>query len=309
MTESRTTRAGTSSVTVAGPLGKGTDLVLQGGRLLAAGRSAHQAYEVWDTPAFGRLYRLDGDFMAADADAFRCHESLIHVAAIAHPAPRHALILGGGDGGSARELLRHPSIERVVIVELDAEVVAFSRALLAGIHGGALDDPRVEVRIGDGLDYVLREAPAAGARFDLIVFDLTDAGGSAAALHGEDFFRACRALLTPDGAVTVQLGSPFYQRALVADVAATLRRVFTRLRLYITDVPLYGGAWAMACAADRLDPLEVDADEVERRLRERRIEGLRHYNGDVHRAQFALPNDLRTLLANEHVVRSTSLLP
>lgn len=304
MTERRPQNAAMTPASVGGPLGKAAELVLQEASLLLAGRSQHQTYEVWDTPAFGRLYCLDGDFMAAEADACRCHESLVHVTAIAHPAPRHALVIGGGDGGSAQELLRHPSIESVVVVELDAEVVAFSRQLLGGIHGGALDDPRVALHIGDGVDYVRRLAREEGERYDLVVFDLTDARGSAAALHNEDFFRACRALLNPGGALVVQLGSPFHQPELVADLFATLGRVFTTLRPYLVDVPLYGGAWALACAADVLDPTLLDAEEVERRLRERRIEGLRHYNGDIHRAQFALPNDLRTMLDIKRPVRT-----
>lgn len=285
--------------TLADRLGADAALELHGARLLHEGHSSFQRYEVWDTPTFGRLYRLDGHFMAAEADEFNGHESLIHVAAIAHPAPCRALVLGGGDGGSARELLRHPSIGRVIVAELDAEVVALSRRYLAPIHGGAFDDGRVELRIGNAYDHVMQQAAAGGGEgYDLIVFDLTAADqGPAAALHGEAFFHACKACLRPGGALVVQLGSPFYQSALVARLHHALHRSFAVVRPYVVDIPLYGGAWAMACASDRLDPVRIEPDEVERRLAARRIDALHHYNGDVHRAQFALSNRLRRLFS------------
>lgn len=282
---------------VADALGQTTELVLGGGHLLAKGRSPFQAYEVWETPEFGRLYSLDGHFMASEADEFHGHESLVHVAAIAHPSPRCALVIGGGDGASVRELLRHPSMERVVVVELDAAVVDLGRRYLASVQQGVFDDPRVDLHIGDGFDHVTRTASAASASYDLIIFDLTGADGPAAALHEESFFRLCHGCLNHGGALVVQLGSPFYQRAQVGALMAALSRVFRTPRPYLVDIPLYGGAWAMACAADDLDPRALDAAEVERRLADRRMMNtLRHYNGELHCAQFALPNVLRTAL-------------
>lgn len=281
---------------VADALGRTTELVLEGGRLLAKGRSLFQSYEVWETPEFGRLYSLDGHFMASEADEFHGHENLVHVAAIAHPSPQRALVIGGGDGGSARELLRHPTMERVVVVELDATVVELGRRYLASVQQGVFDDPRVDLRIGDGLDYVTQGASAGSESYDLIIFDLTGADGPAAALHEEAFFRACRDRLNQGGALVVQLGSPFYQRAQVVMMAAALSRVFRMPSPYLVDIPLYGGAWAMACAADELDPRALDAAEVERRLAGRGMHTLRYYNGELHCAQFALPNPLRTAL-------------
>lgn len=275
-------------------IGAHARLVLDGAECLVQGRSAHQHYEVWQTPAFGRLYRLDGHFMAAEADEYRGHESLVHVAALAHPTPRRALVLGGGDGGSARELLRHPGIECVVVAELDASVVELCRRHLPALEQGVFDNARVELRIGDALDYVAA-ALDEGVVFDLIVFDLTDAGGSAAALHETDFLRRCRRLLTPDGLAVVQLGSAFHQRAQLATIGARLASVFEVFRPYVVDLPLYGGGWMLACVSARTDPCRLTPDEIERRLCERGIAGLRHYNGDIHRAQFALSNDLRRL--------------
>lgn len=271
-------------------------IYLCGARLLEHGRSAWQDYEVWDTPQFGRLYRLDGCSMSSERDEFFYHENLIHVAAIAHPGPRSALIIGGGDGGSAEELFKYPAMARVVLVELDQKVIDIARAHLQAVHHGALDDPRLEIRIGDGLDYVMKAAPAAGERYDLIVLDLTDPVGPAEALYSADFFRACAALLSAGGALTLHLGAPLFQPARVRDLVLRLRQVFTVVRPYFLYIPLYGSLWGMATASATLDPCALAPADVDRRIAERALGGLQHYNGDVHCAQFALPNYLRELL-------------
>ena len=270
---------------------------LRGARLLEAGHSEWQTYEVWDTPRFGKLFRLDGCFMTSERDEFYYHENLIHVPGVAHPGLRRALIIGGGDGGSADELLKYPGVERIVIAELDAKVVELSRRHLRAVHHGALDEPRVEVRTCDGMKYVHEDGPAAGERYDLIVLDLTDPVGPAEALYAADFFAACKTLLAEGGALTLHIGTPVYQPERVRELVARLRRVFAKVRPYFLYIPLYGSLWGMACASDTLDPAVLDAGEVDRRLATRAIRELQHFNGAVHCAQFALPNHLRVLLA------------
>jgi len=269
----------------------------RGGKLLEQGRSEWQDYEVWETPLFGRLFRLDGCFMTSERDEFYYHENLIQVPAMAHEGVRRALIIGGGDGGSAEELLKYPGMARVVIVELDDKVVEISRRYLHEVHHGALDDPRVEIRIADGLQYVYNDGPAAGARYDLIVLDLTDPVGPAAALHTAGFFAACRALLAEGGALSLHLGTPVYQPERVQALVRGLRSVFACVRPYFLYIPLYGSLWGLACASDAVDPAALSAAEVDHRLSARAIVGLQHLNGPMHSAQFALPNHLRALLA------------
>ena len=128
---------------------------------------------------FGRLFRLDGHFMTSEKDEFFYHENLVHLAAVTHPAPERALIIGGGDGGSAEELLKHPTIKSVTLCEIDLAVVDIARKYLHAVHRGALDDPRLTLRIGDGFAFV-RETTE---QFDLIVLDLTDPGGPSTPLY------------------------------------------------------------------------------------------------------------------------------
>jgi len=266
-------------------------------RRLETLRSPYQMLEVFETPQWGRLLRIDGRYMTSERDEFFYHEPMAHAAAIAHPAPRSALVVGGGDGGLSEELLKHPSLERLVLAELDGEVVRLARKHLQSIHRGAFDDPRLTLRLGDGFAYMADQAAApSGARFDLIVLDLTDPDTLAQALYTEDALRLAKALLAPGGALTLHIGSPVFQREQVAQLLDTLRRMFAQVHPFGLYVPLYGCYWGMACASDTLDPLAIAADTVDARIRERGIGELQYYNGAVHLAQFALPNFYRELL-------------
>ena len=264
---------------------------IRSARRLESFRSRYQAVEVHDTVPFGRLFRLDGHFMTSEQDEFYYHENLVHVAALAHPEPRRALIVGGGDGGSAEELLKHPSMAAVTLCEIDAAVVDISRRYLAQVHHGALDDPRLTLEIGDGFAYV-RESTAL---YDLIVLDLTDPGGPSTPLYTAEFYRACAARLAPGGAMTLHLASPVAHPARIRDGLARLREAFPRVTPYLASIPLYGGLWMMACASGTLDPAGLSAAEADRRIAQRGISRLRYYNGDMHRAALALPNFVRDL--------------
>jgi spermidine synthase len=261
--------------------------------LLEKFRSAYQDVEVHDSKPFGKLFRLDGYFMTSERDEFFYHENLVHMAALSHPRPRRALIVGGGDGGSAEELLKHPSMERVTLAEIDASVVDISRRHLRDVHRGALDDPRVDLRIEDGFAFVRN----ATEKFDLIVLDLTDPGGPSTPLYTVDFYRACAARLHADGAMTLHIASPITHPDRIRATLAHLRAAFAVVTPYLTSVPLYGGLWMMACASATLDPAALSAAEIDRRIAERRIGRLQYYNGDVHRAALALPNFVRALVA------------
>lgn len=270
---------------------------VRAGNLIESGHSDYQEYEVWDTPEYGKLFRLDGYFMTSERDEFFYHENLIHVPAISHPGIRRVLIIGGGDGGSAEEVFKHPDVERVVLVELDEKVVEIARDHLEAVHQGSLDDPRMDVRIEDGLRYVREVAPSSGEKFDLIVLDLTDPVGPAEALYTSEFFSDCKALLTEKGALTLHIGAPVHTPERMVRVVHNLRAVFANVRPYFLYIPLYGSQWGMACASDKLDPLTVSPEEVDRRLSKRDIGALQYYNGAMHQAQFAQPNYLRLLLA------------
>ena len=255
-------------------------------------KSPYQAIEVHETAQFGKLFRLDGHFMTSEKDEFFYHENLVHLPAITHPQPNSALVIGGGDGGSAEELLKHPSIKTVTLCEIDLAVVDISRKYLQSVHRGAFDDARLTLKIGDGFQFV-RDATD---RYDLIVLDLTDAGGPSAALYTQDFYRACAARLSPTGAMTLHVASPIAHPARVRETLANLRQVFAIVTPYLTSVPLYGGMWMMACCSSSLDPKGMSILDIDRRIAQRGIRNLQYYNGDMHRSALAFPNFVRGLI-------------
>lgn len=254
-------------------------------------QSPYQRIEVYDTPQFGRLFRLDGRLMTSEGEEFFYHECMTHPAMLTHPNPQSVLVIGGGDGGSSEEILKHPSVKRVVMAELDQAVIDISKQYLGAIHHGAFEDPRLTVRIGDGFDYVR----STTERYDLIVLDLTDPDTPAFHLYSEQFFRMCQAILNPGGMLTLHLGSPVFQQSTVRKNSDHLHKVFAHVRPMALYIPLYGSLWCLAVASDSADPRAVGAELIAARMRERGLGDLRYYNAEVHGALFVLPNFVREL--------------
>ncbi len=260
---------------------------------LAEIESAYQRVEVFDTHQFGRLFRLDGRLMTSEGDEFFYHECMTHPAALAHPNPESVLVIGGGDGGSSEELFKHPSIKRIVMAELDPVVIDIARKYLGTIHKGSLDDPRLDIRIGDGFEYVR----SSTERFDMIVLDLTDPDTPAFHLYSEEFFRMCQRCLKPGGMLTLHLGSPVYQPETVRKNAANLRRVFKHVAPLSLFIPLYGSQWCLAVASDTIDPRAISVETIAQRMIERRLDDLRFYHPAMHPALFTLPRFAQELAA------------
>ena len=261
-------------------------------RLLAQSRSPWQHIEIFEHPLFGRLMRIDECFMTSERDEFFYHEPMVHLPATAHPGVRHALIVGGGDGGTAEELLKLPGIERVTLCELDEEVIRMARQWLPSIHRGAFDDPRLRLQLGDARRFIQTTAE----RFDQIVLDLTDPFGPAIELYTVEFYQTCRRILRPGGVLSLHLGSPIHLQESLQRIHASLRAVFPIVRPYLQYVPLYGTLWCMAVASDATDPATLTPSEVDGRLENRGIRDLRLYNGQTHQALLAQPNFMRDLL-------------
>jgi len=266
-----------------------------GARRVAQVDSPHQRIEVWDTPQLGLMFTLDGRPMTSVGDEFVYHECMVHPAALAHPEPRKALVLGGGDGGAARQLLAHPSIERIVVAELDEAVVRMAREHLTEVHRGALDDPRVQLVMGDAARYVATIASTA-ERFDLVVFDLTPPDSPAAGLYTTAFYAQLKAVLAPCAMLSMHLGSAQFHLDRAAALVRDLRRSFEIVDVMSAFVPLYGSQWLMAVASDTLDCASLFKHDIEARLLARGVDGLRYYDAALHPGLFALPRNVRDRL-------------
>ena len=269
---------------------------------LAEIQSPYQRVEVYDTHQFGKVFRLDGRLMTSEGDEFFYHECMVHPAALAHPNPESILVIGGGDGGSSEELFKHPSVKRIVMAELDPVVIDISKQWLGSIHKGVFNDPRLEVKIGDGFEYV----KSTGERFDMIVLDLTDPDTPAFHLYSEEFFRMCQRILKPGGMLTLHLGSPVYQAETVRKNAANLRKVFRHVAPMALFIPLYGSLWCLAVASDTIDPRSVAVDTVAQRLADRRIADLQYYHPALHPALFTLPAFVQTQVQPASAAGSTT---
>ena len=261
------------------------------GALIETLQTPYQLIEVFDTPTLGRLMRIDGANMTSERDEFFYHESLVHPVAIVHAAPRNVLIIGGGDGGSSEEVLKHPSVEHVVLAELDQGVIHLAKKYLHAVHRDVFANPKLDVRIVDGADFVKSTAD----RFDLIFLDLTDPVGPAAALYTQSFYARLKQAMAPGGALVLHLGSPLYHPQRVAGCSADLRAVFAKVTPYFVHVPCYGGTWGFAVASDTLSPCEISVDEIELRLNARNIADRLFYSGDIHHAMLVLPAYIKTL--------------
>lgn len=255
-------------------------------RTLAVEKTPFQHLVVMETEQFGRMMVLDGMVQAAVADEFVYHEMITHVALHTHPFPRAVAVIGGGDGGAIREVLKHSSVERAVLVEIDEQVIQAAREYLPEI-AGSLDDPRVEICVEDGLRHVREHK----GEYDVILVDSTEPVGAAVGLFSAEFYADCYQSLTDDGIVVAQTESPFYNRDLIRRSFSAVARLFPTARLYLASIPTYpSGLWSFTLGSKEHDPLAVAADRFSEIA-------TRYYTPDVHRAAFCLPRFVQELVS------------
>jgi spermidine synthase len=262
-------------------------------RILHQTNTSQQNLIVFETPMFGRVLAIDGIIQTTERDEFIYHEMLVHVPLLAHGEARRILIIGGGDGGALREVLRHPDIELARMVEIDPGVIDISRQFLPGLSQGAFDDARADLVINDGSGYVKNCAE----KFDVILIDSTDPIGPGEVLFSEEFYGDCREILADGGILVAQCGVPFSQAGELTASHQRLSGVFKHAAVYLVAVPTYvGGAMAFALAADSPAPKSVDGDALAHRFHAAGF-ATRYYSPDIHRAAFALPPYIQALLA------------
>ncbi|HEY8417112.1 MAG TPA: polyamine aminopropyltransferase [Limnochordales bacterium] len=258
-------------------------------RVLHRERSRFQDIAIVDTPALGRMLVLDGIVQTTVKDEFTYHEMIVHVPMMSHPAPRRVLVIGGGDGGTVREVLKHPTVERVDLVEIDERVIALCRQYLPELSA-QLDDPRVHIVVADGLEYVKH----VQGEYDVVIVDSSDPLGPAVGLFKEEFYRDVYRALADGGLMVAQTESPFTTPELVKEVAAAIGRAFPpQPYVYLAVVPIYSVAeWSFTVGSKGPDPRSPRiASDAELPF------PTKYYTPEVHRAAFALPRYVRELLA------------
>ncbi|HYW34931.1 MAG TPA: polyamine aminopropyltransferase [Balneolaceae bacterium] len=255
--------------------------------VLFSGQSPYQKVEVFETDAWGRLMTIDGMVMLSEKDEFVYHEMLSHVPLFTHPEPRRVLIIGGGDGGTAREVLHHPGVQLVDMVEIDEMVVKVAKEFLPGV--GEWENPKLTVHFKDGTEFVKNiDTP-----YDVILVDGSDPVGPAKGLFQDNFLRACSEALTENGVLAAQTESPWIEKynSAIADFYHSIEEFFSVSKMYLAYIPLYpAGMWSFILGSKGACPLDkASLKRVENGLQQFGSL-LKYYNADVHKSCFALPN-------------------
>ncbi len=267
-------------------------LGLKADRVLYDSETDHQRLVVFENETFGRVLTLDSVVQTTEKDEFIYHEMLAHLPIFAHGAAKKVLIVGGGDGGMLEEVLKHPGIEKVTQVEIDAGVIDFSKQYLPAICKDAYDDPRLDLVIADGADFVA----SCAERYDVAIVDSTDPVGPGEVLFTDTFYGKAKNCLAPGGILVTQNGVPFLQGEELTNTLRAFKALFADPACYLATVPTYaGGPMAFGWGSDDPAKRQISLETLERRYKDSGIE-TRYYNPAVHLGAFALPNYIADLI-------------
>jgi spermidine synthase len=258
------------------------------GKTLHHEQTEFQTLDVIETKQFGNMLVLDGMVMTTDKDEFVYHEMLTHVGMFTHPEPKRVLVIGGGDGGVIREVLKHPSVETATLCEIDRRVIEVSQEYFPQI-AGKLTDPRVEIIVEDGIKHI----EANPGKYDVILVDSTEPVGPAVGLFQKPFYQGIYEALRPGGVMVAQTESPWFNRELISQVYRDISGIFPITRLYTASIPTYpSGLWSFTLGSKEMDPLQVE---------ESRFTPLetKYYHPGMHHALFQLPRFVSELLEQE----------
>lgn len=257
-------------------------------------QSDFQKVAVYNTQAYGNMLTLDGMVMTTEKDEYVYHEMITHIPALTHPNPKRALIIGGGDGGTAREMLRHENIEEVVMVEIDDKVIEASKLHLPTI-ASALDDPKLNLIVDDGIKYVKEAADEA---FDIVIVDSTDPVGPAEGLFTVEFYQEVYRILSEDGIMITQSESPRFNNKVFKEIYQTYGGIFGKgnVHCYLAYIPTYPtGMWSFSYSSKgSAHPLKNFDATKSSQFAER--EQLKYYNEGIHQAAFALPSFVKEMI-------------
>lgn len=248
-------------------------------------KTEYQMIDIVETEDWGKVFFLDNVVMTCEKYEFVYHEMIAHVPLFAHPNPKKALIIGGGDGGTAREILKHTDIEKVDMVEIDGGVVEAAKAYLPTLSK-SFEDSRLELIIGDGIEFVKDKRGI----YDLAIVDSTDPVGPAEGLFGENFYRDLYHSLSDDGFFVCQSESPFYYAEFQKRLVNTLKKIFPAVYVYTATIPMYPGSlWTFTVGSKKINPKIISKKEKLDKYE------LKYYNYDIHEACFALPEFVKKI--------------
>ncbi len=271
-------------------------------RVFYRGQTEYQHVEVMDGATFGRTLVLDGKTQSTEVDEFAYHEALVHPSMIAHPNPKSVFVAGGGEGATIREVMSHRSVEQVVMVDIDKQVVDLCREYLPNHHQGSFDDPRLELHHMDALEFL----EDTSLRFDVVIIDVPDPleAGPAYLLFTQEFYSLLKERLRPGGLMVAQsgpTGPAFYEQCFSA-VANTVGSVFSDVYLSEAFVPSFGTTWGFVIGSTGPDPTSLSVEETDSRISDRIDGELRFLDGITLRGMTSVPKYLRKAVDAEEKI-------
>lgn len=270
---------------------EGFGITLNVKEMLFHDKSDFQTVDIIDTEAFGRMLILDGLVMTSEKDEYFYHEMISHVPMMSHKNPETVLVIGGGDGGTVREVLKHNTVKKVVLCEIDGMVIDVCKKFLPTIACD-LDDSRVEILVEDAIEYIKTQKN----QFDVILIDSTDPMGPGEGLFTEEFYTNVKEALKFGGIVVAQSESPIANKVEMSKMYPLLKKVFPIVRTFLGPIPTYpGGYWSWAFFSCDVKPFDyIDTDRINEIQKETKL-----YNQDIHKSCFALPNFIRKITNQE----------
>lgn len=254
--------------------------------VLHKSKSAFQEIVVLENPHFGRILVLDGVVQITERDEFFYHEMLVHVVMHAHPNPRKVIVIGGGDGGTVREVLKHDAVEKVYFIEIDEEVIDVSRKFFPSVACG-VDDPRVEIKCMDGAEFV----KGRDSDIDVVIVDSTDIIGFAKSLFTVEFFKSVKDSMTDEGMFVTLSESLHFHKDIVIEVQEAMRLIFPTVDLYTAAIATYAGNWWTFSAASKKHDL--------RNIRRPYKIDTKYYSDEIHQQAFMPPKMYEKLMSGE----------
>jgi spermidine synthase len=265
-------------------------------KVIYSGRTEFQSIEIVDTGSFGVCLVLDDKIQSSERDEFIYHEALVHPAMLSHECPETVFIAGGGEGATLRETLAHKTVKRVVMVDIDRQVIDICRRFLPEFHQGSFDDSRLELCFADARRY-LQET---NDRFDVVIIDLVEPleEGPACLLYTQEFYQLVKERLNPDGIMSVQSGASGWTNLQnFTAIINTLKSVFAIVCPYQAYVPSFVDLWGFATASQSINPTELLSEDADHRITSRLLNKPKSYDGLTHQSLFTLPKHTRHQLA------------
>ncbi|MBN2059840.1 MAG: polyamine aminopropyltransferase, partial [Deltaproteobacteria bacterium] len=251
----------------------------------------YQHLTLVDSCKYGRMLLLDGIVQTTEKDEFIYHEMMTHVPMMLHPKPENVLIIGGGDGGVLREVLKYDTVEKATLVEIDQSVISFCKEYLPTVSNGAFEDKRSEIVIDDGSAFLKKKKNS----YDIVIVDSSDPIGPAEKLFSREFYKSAHDALNPDGIMVHQTGSIHMQSDEQPLVYGLIRHIFQYHAFYVYSVPTYiGGLFSSVLCSDSTDPGNMDMEEILKKFDSYKL-NTKYYNPGIHFGSFHIPSFLYTV--------------